>query len=685
MMRRFIFIGMMALAFASIGCQKDAEETTTPRDRANGIGEGTAGAVDWPPPGWAPINEGGGATPPPPASGDFGGECSQPDGCTGDSADWPDCLNTQCSTGDCAYPIFTLDYGYCSRSCIDDSQCQNAMEGPYGSEFKCLTDGVSGICAPGSNERCDHAADGRCDDPNEACKFTLIWAADDVYGGSCQPRTTDGREVGESCDEEAGVYCANDMCLYDTCISLCNPESDDSICPDGFRCYEEWYPFGTDSTIEIDACLPKYCDTDSECDDGFACVLGYQFNRNNILRGICLAIDEDSVQSGGKCCRSEACTAQNDEVSCQGATCFDDEDGVGFCSGMCNTDDDCPGSAYCTITNFGIDAEPGSAPAQLCREGTGSGRDCRTNEDCAADGDIPAEACEYVVRGNLEGGVPVSDPTVGGRCARIPLNAVGYGGTCGEGAFASSCTNEALCLNTGQSGFCSEPCGGTSDCDEGSLCFGIGMTSTLQAGACVEARLVGQTGSSLTSCRRDADCPAEGEHCGLNIIGSSPAVVELLCMANVGAGSGGSACNSAMDCASEICLPQSTDTTEAGYCLSTCRSSADCGEGFTCERQIVDTDYNAEAKICRPAAVCAPCDEDGAQVCGGGNVCSQVQYRRSGPGLACLEPCAGIGANTCADGSTCGLRVNGDGETVADEFVCNPIDANATCMAAMPR
>ena len=247
-----------------------------------------------------------------------------------------------------------------------------------------------------------------------------------MYGGACQPRTQDGREVGESCDEEAGVYCANDMCLYDTCISLCDPESADSICPAGFRCFEEWYPFGTDSTIEIDACLPEYCETDADCGDDFACVLGFQFNRNNILRGICLAKDEDAVQSGGECCVSDECVAQGDEVSCQGATCFDDEDGAGFCSGMCNTDDDCPGSAYCTIINFGINADPGSAPAQICRPGTGSGRPCRTNEDCAGDDNNPDEACDYVIRGARRC-VAVSSSTVGGRCTTIPLNAVAYG------------------------------------------------------------------------------------------------------------------------------------------------------------------------------------------------------------------------------------------------------------------
>ena len=142
---------------------------------------------------------------------------------------------------------------------------------------------------------------------------------------------------------------------------------------------------------------------------------------------------------------------------------------------------------------------------------------------------------------------------------------------------ASACTNEGLCLSTsGGGGFCSQPCRNTGDCPDDALCFGLGMLDGVQAGACVaKARFSGWSEASMTSCRRDADC-LEGEHCGLNIIGSSPPVVELLCKGNSGAGSAGTSCLSGMDCASDTCLPRSTDTSEPGYCQATCSRDGDC-------------------------------------------------------------------------------------------------------------
>ena len=91
------------------GCNdRDPENETT--DGPNAVGDTIEPGVEWPPSSWAPQTSDGTGVEPPPASGDFGGECSQPEGCDSDSPDWPDCLNVQCSTGDCQFPIFVLDY-----------------------------------------------------------------------------------------------------------------------------------------------------------------------------------------------------------------------------------------------------------------------------------------------------------------------------------------------------------------------------------------------------------------------------------------------------------------------------------------------------------------------------------------------------------------------------------------------
>ena len=142
---------------------------------------------------------------------DLGRVCQVPDGCDGDSDDYPGCLNDACEQ-DCALPIFGgLDSpGYCTRACRFDYECEGAVEGsPYGDEWVCLTDGVSGVCAPGSNARCDGASNGMCKRPNESCKMQLIFAPDITYGAVCQPSTPEGVDIGKACDAESGVSCKN--------------------------------------------------------------------------------------------------------------------------------------------------------------------------------------------------------------------------------------------------------------------------------------------------------------------------------------------------------------------------------------------------------------------------------------------------------------------------------------------
>ena len=190
---------------------------------------------------------------PPASASDFGGECFKPDGCNGNSPDWPDCSNAQCSTGDCAFPVFTSDYGYCTRSCTQDYQCENGA-GPYGSDFTCLTDGTNGICAPGSNQRCDYGLSEQCENPDEVCKYALIYAPDSFYGAVCQPRTPEGAEVFGECNESEGRFCANDMCISGICTTFCDPEAEEDMCPTGFRCFDDWYLFGqTVPTISMSA------------------------------------------------------------------------------------------------------------------------------------------------------------------------------------------------------------------------------------------------------------------------------------------------------------------------------------------------------------------------------------------------------------------------------------------------
>ena len=674
---------ILASALCLIACeQREPSEDPGQSEDVTPPEEGPT--VPWGSERWAPGSSEPGDQMPPASASDFGRECFKPDGCNGDSPDWPDCSNEQCSTGDCAFPVFTSDYGYCTRSCTQDYQCENGS-GPYGSDYRCLTDGTNGICAPGSNARCDYGVAGQCDDPDEVCKFALIYAPDSFYGAVCQPRTPEGAEVFGACNESEGQFCANDMCISGICTTFCDPEAETEICPTGFRCFDDWYLFGQDSSYNIDVCLPEYCELDSECPEGFGCDLRYEYNSENILRGSCTPIGEGEVTNGGECCVSQSCTAQNERVGCVGGTCYDDEDGTGFCAGLCNSNDDCPDNSYCGITNFTISSEPGRAPAQLCRPATGSGRPCSLNADCAADeaADIPEEACEYVVTGNITAGRlnEGEQINVSGRCASIPLGAVEFGSSCNE---ANPCRTDSLCLRSGST-FCSETCRSTEDCQPDALCFGMGMVDDIEAGVCVPKDKFGLDDSSLNACSRNVDCGDE-QHCSINVISSRPPVVELLCKQNEGEVIGAGDCTADEDCRSGTCMPRSTDISVPGFCLSVCRTADECGDGFSCERQVVDPPSGAQAKVCRPASECLPCNLDETAVCGGDFLCSQIRYDRRGLATTCLRPCGGLlDEETCGETASCLARLDGEGVEVEGDFVCVPQEPNTTCSASMPR
>ncbi len=667
---RLLSLTLMVAAFATWGCE---QESSNPRQVDGGFNINVGTVDDYENPragGNLPGDDEVDPTPPPPNPfNDFGGECSPADGCNNEAADWPDCLNYSCGTGDCTYPGLANDYGYCTRSCTNNDECDNAVDGPYGSEFVCMTDGVSGTCVPGSGRRCDRLRNGQCDDPDEICKWGVIFAADDTYGGTCQPRTEGGREVGETCDEEQGINCANDLCLFDTCTSLCNPNNNNpnqDPCPTGWTCFDDF-----DIGVTLDVCLPAYCETNDDCTNGFTCVLTFEFNSDTVLRGICLATDEGSPQPG------EACGPDGE---CQGATCFDTDDGGTLCSGMCDNDADCGPGAYCDIVNFGIDADPGSAPAQICRPGerSGSGRVCEVDSDCAADDDNPEEACDYYIAGQLDGGRYVSPPRLAGRCAEIADNAVGVGETCSE---LQPCRTEGLCLNGGGGSFCSAACRDSRDCD-GGLCLAIDFGGQ-SGGVCIPGALFGQEGASLDPCRNDSEC-GDGETCQLNPIEASQnPVAELLCLLEGGNGGPGANCTAAEQCASNDCQPRTTDPADPGYCRAPCAADADCGAGYACERVRPVAGGNG-LNMCRPIATCQPCSFDGSAPCGGDYACSQVNYGAGVTGGACLADCDGPGDLSCADGFGCRAVIGGDGRAT-DAYACTPLLPEETCGNARPQ
>jgi hypothetical protein len=214
----------------------------------------------------------------------------------------------------------------------------------------------------------------------------------------------------------------------------------------------------------------------------------------------------------------------------------------------------------------------------------------------------------------------------------------------------------------------------------------MGMINDVEAGVCVpKAKFSGWAESSLAECTRNIDC-GEGQHCAVNVISSRPAVVEFLCKQNEGEGIGPADCTADEDCQSGACMPRSTDISVPGFCLSVCRSADECGDGFSCERQVVDPPSGVMAKVCRPDTECLPCSLDDTAVCGGDHLCSQIRYDRRGLATTCLRTCSGLSdEETCGETATCLARLDGDGVEIEGDFVCVPQEPNTTCSASMPR
>ncbi|MCA9547703.1 MAG: hypothetical protein KC613_25040 [Myxococcales bacterium] len=610
----------------------------------------------------------------------FGEECRVPAGCDSDSPRWPDCIGDECASGDCSIPGLDGLVGYCNRECTRDDFCEGAADGPYGTTFVCETDGVSGVCAPGSGQRCDGPGNGECDNADEVCVFQLIFAADATYGATCQPPHPDGLPAGSQCDGDAGLYCANSNCLFGGCRNFCDTQADSNSCnADSEQCMD--LPLSSDGSIALEMCVPKYCEADADCPGDMICNIALDFQGDPYIVGFCAFPSNDPNAAGpGERCDDDRNVC---DVICLG------EGDSSYCAHMCDDDSDCV-NGTCSIINFGIDNAGNSAPAQLCVPATGSGRPCTNNADCAADGENPDEACEYVVRGDVTGGRPQGEQFAEGRCSAIPEGAVAVGEACDAD---SPCASEGLCLTTGRESFCSATCGTTAQCPEGMVCGGLQLTQELVAGVCIN------DGGSLAQCQADADCPNEGEYCAYNLLPTPDGpVLETLCRAGREGGAGpGQDCNQNSACRSRICEARSNRVADPGYCLGACTADEQCSEdgSITCEQFALSRGENPDSLeddlfggFCVPGGLCNTCNTFGTAPCGGDFVCSRVRYPRENAddlfGAACLPPCAGEGAE-CPEGHTCSQAVNENGEAIEGTFACIPNAPNDTCVSARPR
>ena len=605
----------------------------------------------------------------PPFCRDDNAENPVPGCCTGGADDSAACQTGGCRSGVCERRFSEL-VGVCTRDCMRDSGCENFSDGPLGSAYLCVHDDTDGLCLPGSNQRCDGSANGACPG-DEICTFGRTFSADAQYGGLCQPGRPGGA-TGDVCDDDKP--CSNGMCLAGRCTTFCDPAAESSPCTNGMACFDN-FPVSSDGSITLDICLPGYCEKNSECAENEVCGITLDFSGEPYIVGICQPIVEGEPSVGDVCV--DSCSGGN--------LCLDD----GYCSAFCDTDADCPNGACSTITLLLDSVTMQTAQAQICVSAPpGSGRECSGNADCAATGDIPEEACDLIIRGEVTGGRPQGDLRIGGRCAAIPENAVAPGEACTNEA---PCTTESLC----QRGYCSQLCQNTANCGTGAFC-GTALVSDNDTPSFADDLYTGlclADSGSLADCQTDTDCSPGTEFCRSNILlQSGTPTLETFCSGNSGDGmaSVGAECARNEECVSGRCNAWSRRVADPGYCYGLCGNDTDCSADgtVTCETFVAFAgDEGAEDDVtvtaCVPAHACASCDFDaGQRPCAGATTCSMVDFIGGRSGGACLEPC-GAG-DACAEGFTCQPLRDASGAEVPGGSACTPVAADEVCLSARP-
>ncbi len=170
-----------------------------------------------------------------------------------------------------------------------------------------------------------------------------------------------------------------------------------------------------------------------------------------------------------------------------------------------------------------------------------------------------------------------------------------YGDSCVAGDSAQVCGDLCIALDD-QTGFCSFPCTGDTQCPEGSFCLPAGRYGTV----C----------QPLRGCKADVDCPA-GHSCNADTGNCFVSVTRGLC----------SPCQDDKQCPTGGSCFVGVGSRER-FCTTACASGDVCPTGFTC-RSVPAGKAGAELKQCVPLnetcnagrTLCAACSGD--QECGG--------------------------------------------------------------------
>ena len=644
---------------------------------------------------------------------------------------WPACLDAQCATGACHVPYCTRPCQFAKDSVdnvtgdtvadgIEDedvpNSCSDAADGPVGTAFRCVNVAPSTaidpipFCVPGTTfAAC--ARDADCPD-GEVCDALTV---DGETGLRCQGAAkSPTAPVGSHCSlaggEERPLCAAPFLCTSDGCTAYCADDADcltagaacnattgackaapDHACESDADC-SEWrcQPDSPDAPIPgAGRCVPKTCEVDADCGTpGFLCRTHASFDQvPPVWSHTCVMAPPEATATLGEACTNnpaDALLCDNPDL------CY-----KGQCSAHCLSDADCAtaaGGQTCSTAEipFDVDADAlldAILPLAVCEPVPHEGpmMECGTDLDCPA-----GEVCTP-----LEGPAPEGAPypyQIHQVCRSMPESFGAYGSTCGSAPGEGEC-RIGFCITDdvlhAVPDLCSRTCTAAADCpskvtiegtDHPSVCRSViyGWNGTVASGDDLYVPVCWPVApeSSLLDCAGDLSCGATDHACVAWPIATDPTepgTVEYLCISNRGAdgepakGQLGDACTGPQDCASLLCLPDTTPG--AGYCAGPCQADVDClggGPFMVCDPHVaVDRGDDALDLItpqCRMARSCLPCEGD--TDCVAGQVCVNIGGK-SYVDLRCAPACETDGDCKSTDGGpTCEASISPTG--VAD-------------------
>jgi hypothetical protein len=538
----------------------------------------------------------------------FGGACGPTKECVFPAAGsaqgaydaYYDCIDDECEDGRCRN-------GVCIKQCVmskdsvhnasgktgsdgvedpkESSECDDAIDGPYGDSFRCvefrapadvLKGSSSAFCYPGKTWKpCGGSAE--CD-AKESCQLRYVFGQ---YGTYCVPKlkpADNKAHVGltascntnpflgevETCDSNwcSSTWGCRAFCKDDNdCVTsvgacaggVCTNQAGKKSCAGDADCSAQMCKKGLKyySNVEqtFNMCYPKTCALTTDCPDGSGCRL----NSNGVTSpsgdpdpdnpkkvimpgwsNLCLPHKTGGVKAG-ELCDIYPSDANADDPFCENPSFCRD----GFCGNLCVADTDCATNMKCGATEFGFDTDDDGLydyriASDLCVGLPGKGTDCDDNSDCAA-----TQACKpwlHKTGSKLPGGLPAY--TSSGSCIdKIPGRAQ-YASYCGAGKDGVQCqTDVCLSVFSGQNyGICSDACDSRFDCPAKvkignftykSLCssrWEMGNQTLLDPNDDVYAPVCWPSAdaNSLEDCAATRKCTLTGEACSARVITRGP-------------------------------------------------------------------------------------------------------------------------------------------------------------------